>query len=85
MALKSTAKTSPETKENLEYPCLRRARRTESSSGDFVVLFVGPKEGTVVYSGPNSPWELGVHSKYWVDAGTRVDWKPCQVVKIKEA
>lgn len=85
MALKSTTKKPSEVKETLTYPCLRRARRTPSSEGDFVVLFTSPKEGVVVYSGPRSPWGLGVHSEYWVDAGTREDWKPARSVKIKEA
>lgn len=86
MALKSTTKKpSGDVKETLTYPCLRRARRTPSSEGDFVVLFTSPKEGTVVFSGPRSPWGLGVHSECWVDAGTRVDWKPARSIKIKEA
>ena len=83
MALKSTTK-SKNALENLVYPCLRRARVTASSSGDFVVLFSSPKEGTVVAAGPRSPWALGVHSANWIHAGTREDWKPVKAVKIEE-
>ena len=83
MALKSTTK-SKNAIENLVYPCLRRARVTPSSSGDFVVLFTSPKEGTVVAAGPRSPWALGVHSTNWIHAGDRADWKPVKSVTIKE-
>lgn len=86
MALKSTTKKPKGAlKENLVYPCLRRGRRTYSSSGDFVVLFTGPREGTVVYSGPQSPWALGVYSTHWIDAGTREDWTPVRSITIEEA
>jgi len=47
------------------YPCLKRIKKEEASSGDlFVVLFSAPRVGAVV-AGQGKAYPIGDHSVEW--------------------
>ena len=49
-----------------QYPCFKRSN-CKSTDGDMVILFTAPGEGTVVAIDDEMYYEIGHHTKTWIE------------------